>query len=812
LFVLVGDGPDGAQVSQAAEPAKGELSAKGQGTDLIRYEDNVPPGTGSAAEECQDGVNADVFTLTLSGLSNAFYEAHTTRLQIRIDWNPSSPDITSSDLALILRKDGATVSSSDGGAPQETVTLDDAEGGEYEIVTCAFSNGAPQPYKAEVGLSSTKTATVRLPKATGASKLKFGPIVTVDPQRDVAEPSLRIDKAGNIYTCGPFGSSRAADYAQKSEDGGDTYRVLGQAPEGRIAPGGGGDCEISVATEKNAEGNYNLSYVGLEALANFSTGRSTDAGRSFTSTSTSESPVAVDRQWLESVGEREVFLFYNQIPEGGTAQHSTDGGLTYSPPSGLGNAAPDISRPGNIVIDPNVANNPDGTENETVYIAYTNGLNIEMSRSTDDAQTFKRFVVGKGEGAPDNLFPSIAIDTAGNLYVAWTEKGSFNTFYSYSKNQGETWSPKQLVNRRGANTTVMPWIEVGDPGRVAVSTYCSKVDGNPEVGTFRGPWNVCVNQSLNALGRGADFSQVKATSHPIHWDSICLSGLGCNVSNPPGDRTLLDFFQIRANPKDGRLTVVYNESNKIPGQPLGRIAIVTTSTQRTGPSLFGGNVSPDRRANVRSKSADPRGDAIFPFSSCCIGQPPPNRANVEALDIQSLTVDKARVKVGDKKLPGLSFKLDLKDISQSALQAALAQTQSQELKFVIRWFSAYGPDYLVADYDPAQGFVFGAGHLQREQTADSKLEIYPSPGRKTFPGKVDEDLGALVFKVPYRFIQDIDLRDDLTKLPRVGAAKAGDKIFEVTAFTFGNQFPAENAVGTYYNQADSTPSMDYKLR
>jgi len=178
--------------------------------------------------------------------------------------------------------------------------------------------------------------------------LRFGPIVTVDPQRDVAEPSLRVDGDGNEYTCGPFGASRAAEYAQKSEDKGDTFRVLGLPPEGRIAPGGGGDCEISVARQRNDEGFFTLSYTGLAALINFSTGRSTNAGRSFVGNAVSESPVSVDRQWMDSVGEDTVYLTYRQIPLGSFVQRSTDGGLTYGPGT---LAIEEIDRSGNLIVD-----------------------------------------------------------------------------------------------------------------------------------------------------------------------------------------------------------------------------------------------------------------------------------------------------------------------------------------------------------------------------------------------------------------------------------------------------------------------------
>jgi len=90
-------------------------------------------------------------------------------------------------------------------------------------------------------------------------------------------------------------------------------------------------------------------------------------------------------------------------------------------------------------------------------------------------------------------------------------------------------------------TTVFPWVAAGGaPGRVAVAFYGTTSDGDPNSGDFKGAWNVYVNQSLNALDASRTFSQVSATTHPFHYDSICLNGLGCDLAVPPGDRTLAD--------------------------------------------------------------------------------------------------------------------------------------------------------------------------------------------------------------------------------------------------------------------------------
>jgi hypothetical protein len=811
---------------QAATPSSGTVTATPNGSSTVTYSGQVPPGTGGSGT-CDTATGKDTFTLTVAGTGGTFYDNNSSLLTARIEWDPTTTTATQ-DLALEVNHGGQQVGFSDGGTSNEVVAIQNPEPGTYQVITCTFAAVAPQPYKGQISLNTSPKATETLPAPSDPKGLEFMPIVTVDPQRDIAEPSLRYDKAGNIYTCGPFGASRAADYAQKSEDDGDTFRVLGEPPEGRIAPGGGGDCELATAPQKNSEDNYNLSYTGLEALANFSTGLSTDAGKNFLSTVVSESVPLVDRQWMEAHRSNEVYLFYNQIPFGGTLQHSTDGGLTYEFASNQGNAAPVITRPGNLVIDHTPA------DAETVYGTYTDGNKVKVFKATNNGTTFRRFTVATAKGRPDNLFPSIAIDTAENLYVAWIEKGSFNAYYSFSKDGGTTWSNKQLVNRRGAQTTVMPWIVAGSPGRIAVSFYCSPVDGNPEIGDdtstpnveegFKGPWDVCMNQSLNALGQGADFSQVKVTHHPIHWDSICLSGLGCDTTG--GDRTLLDFFQTRVDPRDGRVSVAFNESNKIARKnEVGPIAILTHAKQKSGPSLFAsqGSVPPDNRAIFRSVSNDPLGDALFDFSSL-EPTPPPRRENVNSLDFGSLTA--SGTTVNGAKAVKFDMKLNGPLTDTALTTAATAMNASQELKFVVRWFSGYRPDYAIANYEVSTGtwgFFKGGLETRRcETTADDKLEVYPAPAvdRDPIPGNVNETTKTITLKVPYNRFVDIDPDPNHpSEFAPIQTARSGDPIFEVTAFTFGRPQAGQPtpgpapvcAVADYYNQADSTASFEYRL-
>lgn len=773
----------------AAEPESGTLRGQRVGSDFLRYSGEVPPGTGGVdIEACQDDVNADEFALTVDLIRPDFWDgSRTGQLNIVIRWSPSSPDVATSDIALYVQEPDGDVISSDGGSPREAVSIVDPAEGDYRVVACAFANAAPQPYVGELTL--TTTAATPNPPST-PSNVRFGPITTVDPQRDVAEPMLKIDPEDGEYVCGPFGASRAADYAQKTEDGGDSFRILGQPPEGRIAPGGGGDCEMAINPVRNAQGFYNVAYTGLEALANFSTARSSNGGRSWIGTTTSESPAVVDRQWMDAAGQSLVYLTYRQVPTGSFVQRSTDGGLTYAPPTGI--AIPEISISGNLLVDADRA--------RKIYVIHTFGEEVRLAISNDGGQTtpFRTVTIAEAEGDPASIFPSLAQDHGGNMYAAWVEAGTYNAYYAYSTDRGETWSPKIQVNRDNVNTAVMPWVDAGDPGRIAISFYGTTVEGNPEVGSFRGPWDVYVNTVFDALRPDPAVNQTRATNHPIHWDSICLSGLACSTSG--GDRTLLDFFQLRHN-RDGRVSVAYNESNKEYGEAAGPIAIVTYSKQVAGPGLHVEDPPIDSRRRLTTRRTDPAGDALFPFSVFPSPEEPPAgfRTNYPALDFE-------RVSVGAGAPGTVRFTIDVADLSADAIAAAQAGTQSTNLMWVARFFSGYTAHAAVVHYTDAGGFQFGYTDLVT--TLDAKLQIYPIQTPVT--GTADQERGLLTVDVPIGLIPHVTVASPPSAPPEERQSQPGDRIFEITGFSFGN--PGQSPeTQTFLNEVDVSPPFDALL-
>src|SRR5207249_7889691 len=221
-------------------------------------------------------------------------------------------------------------------------------------------------------------------------------------------------------------------------------------------------------------------------------------------------------------------------------------------------------------------------------------------------------------GAQGNFFAPIQIDSAGNLWQAWTEGSA--TYLSYSTNRAVTWSPKIQVSTGPGSPlgggpdlrqVLFPWLTVGDPGRVAVVFYGTTDSGS--TGGFPGSpqalWHAYASISTNALAASPTFTQVQATEHVMHRGPICNGGFpGCLTAN--SDRSLADFFMIDKDTQ-GRAYIAYNENSDLSlvvpnppeyiGKPLNAVIRL-----RTGPSLFAaqGNLLPDPTpANVSITSA-----------------------------------------------------------------------------------------------------------------------------------------------------------------------------------------------------------------
>ena len=762
-------------------------------------------------------------------------------------------DAINDEILTVLDPDGATLGSSDGGTNVETVVANNLAQGTYSAVACAFAAAVPVEYEGKL-VVTTAAPEASLPSAP-AQGLEFTASVASDNQRDQAEPLIEIDKNGNVYDCGPSGSSMLSDYSQVSppSQGGDQFHLLGTPPRGQQAAGGGGDCGLAFSTKTNASGNYTYAYTGLGPLTGFVTSTSPNNGRSLATggpfaNGVTDQGVGADRQWMTFVPNADpslpddVLLIYNQQqPRNVVVQRSTDSGLTYGPFSEL--AARNPRFPGPIrYIEPMT-----GLPNGLVYFPWDRGAptgnQINISFSTDRGLTWRNCGGAVAPGTT-TLFTTADHDSAGNIYLVYGENAKFHTYMvstsaanlmaNCTENPATSaalpavvpaaFSQPVQVDRDGVRSTVFQWVTAGsEPGRVAVVFAGTETDGNPNTGTFKATWNIYVNQSLNATAPDATFSQVKATTHPFHYDSICLNGLGCDLSVPPGDRSMADFFALDYSPVDKRIYVTFNRSNKKPDEALGHVASPMVVTQIAGPSLGGGTVSVPNRTALRTSSADKTGDALSGYSFLAPGAVPPDalspQVNEPAGDFLSASIGPELDLLDSSQVQNGGFTVTLKaaNLSQAELMNTMTRTGSQSLLWIWRFTNGYQDAAASARWNPAQGFTFGFNDFTAGDSpcigagtgSSEKCIVYP--GDQPIQGDVNQVTGTIRLSVPRFLLRGLSGPTGHAQRPVEVAATVGTRFYDGTAFSLGNTISPVQTLQSFLYPLDNTPSMDFVI-
>jgi hypothetical protein len=831
----VGIGASTPPTQSIAVPAK-----PGQAT--LSWTGTIPAASSHPTNTCNGpGVGSDDHVVSIA-VPRKGYDRIDAEFTFQISWTPATGDENTSDEILTVNRpkgadegdtDSVEVDSSDGSDTKETVVAHNLGAGDYHVLACGFVNALPQDYTATLTVVTTAQSAEASLKSAAAQGFAFSASVPADPQRDEAEPLIEIDRAGNLYTCGPTGFSNGVDYAQVSTDGGDQFHLLGTPPRGQQGIGGGGDCALATGVTKNAAGNYQYAYAGLGALSGFTTATSPDNGHSIGSAGadanggiTSQGALA-DRQWMTFTDDHTVLLSWNQqAPRNTVVQRSTDGGLTYSPVASV--AAPNPEFPGPLRFIPAL---------NLVYMPWTKGEEVNLAISRDGGTTWTDCVVAKGETVKGGTagFTVADNDSAGNVYVVWADSAKYHTWLATlpagslggcnqtpaavrATANGQPsvdpgWSAPVQVDRDDVRTTVFPWVAAGGaPGRVAVTFYGTASDGDPNSGEFDGAWDVYVNQSLNALDASRTFSQVKGTTHPFHYDSICLNGLGCDLSAPAGDRTLADFFAIGYSTASGKLSVVFNRTNKKPDEALGHIGQPTVITQIGGPSNGGGDVAAGRPV-IRASTTDAAGDALSSYSltAPAVVPPPPPTKNEPSGDFTSATIGP------DAATGGFTVTLGVANLSTTALAQELADTGSQSLLWLWRFTNGYQDAAASAAWSPATGWTFGfddytTGGVPCESgvpaAASEKCQVYLQA--TPIAGSVNQLTGTITLVVPRSLLRQLSGADAAGR-PLEAPAAPGARFYDGTAFSLGNTLSATQSVQSFLYPLDGTPAMDFVL-
>jgi hypothetical protein len=233
-----------------------------------------------------------------------------------------------------------------------------------------------------------------------------------------------------------------------------------------------------------------------------------------------------------------------------------------------------------------------------------------LARSTDAGKTWTNTMVydaGTTNGATNTVaheFPQATMDSAGNLYVLFSEKigGQTNTHIMMGVlPRGATTFSKLVQVDQGITANVFPWAVAGDPGMVDITWYASPSGNNDDP---QSQWSEMFSQTVNALSANPTFVQSRISGPlPMHSADICLAGTLCLVTN--GNRNLADFQGVAVD-KCGFAEAVWTDDNSSAGETMfGRQTSgrsIRPSACATPAAASGGPVAP-------SASGSPAGAA-----------------------------------------------------------------------------------------------------------------------------------------------------------------------------------------------------------
>src|SRR6266850_1005611 len=373
-------------------------------TVFVTWTGTIPPGS-NATSNCAalaDTPAVDQHNSTVN-VPAGIYSTLDAQFTFKITWTPVVNINISDEILTVIGSSGTSVGSSDGGSPSETVAAKNLGGDTYKIIACGFANAQPQPYTGT--LTITTSAFVTTPPNYTTGGMTFGPSNVVDFQRTEGEPLLHLDKDGNYWETGPWGFSTTQSFIHRSVDGGDQFNVVSPTAVRPNSPPGGGDSTIAIDDQ-------GFTYFGdLEgALEQLDCSVSNDNGNTWKKNPAcargpDDAPLTgTDRQWLAVDNGSN-----HTIGAAGAADNT----IFYAF-HGVGTGHWILTSPGST-----------GLTDATGGLIFTNS----------NANTTNVLPVSPG-GAVSNLFPPLTVDSAGNVYMVWSDTGDHNLYYVYSTDQG----------------------------------------------------------------------------------------------------------------------------------------------------------------------------------------------------------------------------------------------------------------------------------------------------------------------------------------------------------------------------------------
>jgi hypothetical protein len=367
-------------------------------------------------------------------------------------------------------------------------------------------------------------------------------------------------------------------------------------------------------------------------------------------------PAQIDRPWLAAYtpaayrgsdqAASHTNLYYEYHDFGASniwVEISTDGGQTWSPTavSAVQPGSPQEATstcntiPGGIAVDENGAHRgriyavwetSDLNENAVQGCNYTQAEafdHIFLSYSDDGGATWTSHTVFNDPCAPNpptpptdptacqdvsEIFSSIAVDQAGNVYVGYVRRDisqiqpEYDIYVAASSDGGNTFTSHKANNDTG--THYFPWVTAGGNGGIDVVYYDTPyIEGvgelnKPAAAPSSAQWTVQMSQSLDG---GKTWTQSNVSGHAVYFGDICTTGIFCGLAPSSfdwgNDRILFDDFGVAAGPDGGARVAWTDASSSWTGscKPGGVVSCQTThiefACQKSGLGLADQKVS-----------------------------------------------------------------------------------------------------------------------------------------------------------------------------------------------------------------------------
>lgn len=562
--------------ASASTPASHDVTVPTQpGQSVVVYWEGVSPAgaVGGGTNSCDNdaGPLEDHHIVNIA-VPDGAYDDVTVSAAFHIEWEPAGEV---SDHILTVQREGTTISSSDGGTPQENVVVTNPVAGRFDAITCAFASDANTPYRGRLTLTAA-SSYASPPAGTGNAPgtpprfQLYAPDYPVDGFGMFGgEASVDVNwNTGSIFYIG-FLETMRLKLDETTSPAQELWELRSgpassQATSDPILIGDPDTGRIFALQLLLGPGQSAMDYTDTDGDS-WVSGMAGGIGSGADHQSMGLGPYPAG-SLIPHPRYPNAIYYCSQDIAVVFCSRSDDGGDTF------GNIVPIYSLNDCQGLHGHVKVAPDGT----VYVPVSGcpspivdpaNSQPAVVVSTDAGLTWTvrkidTSVLGAGGHGAD---PSVGIASDNTVYISYVDASTNHIHMARSRNRGVDWENDVDIGALAGTTggaaitgAHFPATVAGDPDRAAVAFFGTTFNGVgvDSAQNFDGTWQVYVAATYDG---GLTYEIVDTSpGDPIQRGGICSGGF-C--------RNLLDFFDAVIDP-DGRILVGY-EDGCVGGCPLG---------------------------------------------------------------------------------------------------------------------------------------------------------------------------------------------------------------------------------------------------